>query len=82
MKTVIVIPTYNEKGNIGKLIDVVQKVIKRVPKNFDVHILVVDDTSPDGTAEVVKKYTKKYPWNELMRNLETLCSRCHYKNHK
>ena len=35
MKTVIVIPTYNEKGNIGKLIEVLQKVFKKVPKGFD-----------------------------------------------
>ena len=60
MKTVIVIPTYNEKGNIGKLIEVLEKAIKDVPKNFEVHILVVDDSSPDGTADLVKKYTQKY----------------------
>lgn len=29
-----------------------------------------------------KSYTKKYPWNELMRNLITLCSKCHKKIHK
>lgn len=29
-----------------------------------------------------KKYTKKYPWNELMKNLTTLCKRCHFKKHK
>ena len=28
-----------------------------------------------------KKYTKKYPWNELMSNLTTLCSNCHKKEH-
>ena len=27
-------------------------------------------------------YTKKYPWNELMRNLKSLCDRCHKKEHK
>ena len=28
------------------------------------------------------KYTTRYPWNELMRNLQTLCSNCHRKEHK
>ena len=27
-------------------------------------------------------YTKRYPWNELMKNLTTLCETCHKKNHK
>lgn len=29
-----------------------------------------------------KKYTKRYPWNELMKNLITLCSKCHKAVHK
>ena len=29
-----------------------------------------------------KKYTKRYPWNEPMKNLTTLCSNCHKKTHK
>ena len=27
------------------------------------------------------RYTKKYPWNELMKNLTTLCKKCHKKKH-
>ena len=51
MKTsdsIIIIPTYNEKENIEKII----RTIFSLEKSF--HILVVDDGSPDGTASIVK----------------------------
>lgn len=48
MKNVVIIPTYNEKENIAAIIDAVLNLSTR----FDV--LVVDDNSPDGTAEIVK----------------------------
>ncbi len=48
MKNVVVIPTYNEKENIKPLI---KEIFKYVPNVF---ILVVDDNSPDGTANEVK----------------------------
>jgi len=47
-KTLVVIPTYNEKPNIGSVLD----QVLALPKKTDV--LVVDDKSPDGTAEVVR----------------------------
>jgi len=58
MKIIIIIPTYNEKENIGLLIDSLQKEFKKVP--HEMNILVVDDNSPDGTAEIVKVESKKY----------------------
>lgn len=48
MKTLIVIPTYNEKDNIAKLIPEV------LAQRDQIEILVVDDNSPDGTAQVVR----------------------------
>lgn len=48
MKSIIVIPTYNEINNISKLIE---KIHSFVP---EMHLLIVDDNSPDGTAKVVK----------------------------
>lgn len=51
----IVIPSYNEKINIKVLIE---KIIENAPSSG---IYIVDDNSPDGTQEVVKKLTKKYP---------------------
>lgn len=55
MKDVIVLPTYNEKENIG---NIVPMIFSTVP---DIHILVADDNSPDGTGYVVKELQKKYP---------------------
>lgn len=44
----VIIPTYNEKENISMMLD----TVFALPKDFDV--LIVDDGSPDGTAEIVK----------------------------
>ncbi|MBI1919243.1 glycosyltransferase family 2 protein [Candidatus Microgenomates bacterium] len=60
MKVIIINPTYNEKGNIEKLIGVLEKDIFPKIKNHQMYILVADDNSPDGTAGVVKKLTAKY----------------------
>lgn len=60
MKAVVVVPTYNEAENIGLYIDKLQEAFLKIPKKWEMSILVVDDTSPDGTAEVVKKSMKKY----------------------
>ena len=51
--SVIIIPTYNEIENIEKII----RAVFALPNNF--HILVVDDNSPDGTADVVKRLMEK-----------------------
>ncbi|MCF6147090.1 MAG: polyprenol monophosphomannose synthase [Candidatus Kuenenia sp.] len=61
MKTYVMIPTYNERENIGKLI---QEILNL--KISDLHIVVVDDNSPDGTAEEVKKHAKVHPGVELL----------------
>lgn len=60
MKVVIVVPTYNEKGNIERLVEILENDIFPKIKNHDMNILVADDNSPDGTAEEVKKLMKKY----------------------
>lgn len=60
MKAVIVIPTYNEKGNIERLIEVLEEKIFPSIKNDQMAILVADDSSPDGTSEIVKGLMKKY----------------------
>lgn len=55
MKKLVIIPTYNEKENIGAVISAVLSL----EMEFD--ILVVDDSSPDGTAEIVRELQKSYP---------------------
>ena len=50
--SIIIIPTYNEKENIEAIITAVMEL----PMGF--HVLIIDDGSPDGTAEIVKKMMK------------------------
>ncbi|MCC6278568.1 MAG: polyprenol monophosphomannose synthase [Oligoflexia bacterium] len=52
MKTLVVIPTYNEKDNI---IDLIKAIHSIVPET---HVLVVDDGSPDGTGDLVRALTQ------------------------
>ncbi len=53
--SIVLIPTYNEKENISAIIDAVMDL----PVPFDV--LVIDDNSPDGTADIVRKKIEMYP---------------------
>ncbi|OYT11010.1 MAG: dolichyl-phosphate beta-D-mannosyltransferase [Bacteroidetes bacterium 4572_112] len=53
--SVVIIPTYNEKENIEAII---RKVFS-LNKSFDV--LVVEDNSPDGTADIIKSLMKEFP---------------------
>ena len=55
--TLVIIPTYNEKENIEKII----RATFSQKKSFD--ILIVDDNSPDGTSTIVKELQKEYPNN-------------------
>jgi len=52
LKLVIVLPTYNERENILALVPALQETLRAVP--YQSHILVVDDNSPDGTADAVR----------------------------
>ncbi|HEY0176334.1 MAG TPA: polyprenol monophosphomannose synthase [Pedobacter sp.] len=52
--SIVIIPTYNEKENIEKII---RKVFHL---NFTFEILIIDDGSPDGTADIVKRLQQEY----------------------
>jgi dolichol-phosphate mannosyltransferase len=54
-KVIVMIPTYNEGGNIEALI----QEILALPLDHDLFILVVDDNSPDGTGEIVARLAGK-----------------------
>lgn len=58
MKVVDIIPTYNEKENIKKMLDTLADIATKNPQ-YEFTTLVADDHSPDGTAEIVRKYMKK-----------------------
>lgn len=54
-KNLVIIPTYNEIENIDRMV----RTVFSLPREFD--LLIVDDGSPDGTAEHVKKLQKEFP---------------------
>ena len=54
----LILPTYNEKNHIIKLINELVNIIKKTKKDFE--IIIVDDNSIDGTAQIIKnKFLKK-----------------------
>jgi len=67
MKAVVIIPTYNEKGNVERLINILEEEVFPGIKNHEMHILVADDSSPDGTADVVRGLMGK--WKNLDINV-------------
>ncbi len=62
----VILPTYNESGNIALLIDRLKTVLKSIPHE----IIVVDDNSPDRTWEIVEKISEKNPWVRVIRRIE------------
>jgi dolichol-phosphate mannosyltransferase len=64
MKVLIFLPTFNEKENIAKLIDTLNKF------NFAKEILIVDDNSTDGTLEIIKDKLKIYKNITLIRRTD------------
>ena len=55
MEKLLIIPTYNESENINAIL----KAVFDLHQNF--HVLIIDDGSPDGTAEMVKRQFANYP---------------------
>lgn len=56
----IVLPTYNESENVAILLPRIFEQAKNIPSH-ELHVLVVDDNSPDGTADVVKGLQARFP---------------------
>jgi dolichol-phosphate mannosyltransferase len=60
-RMLIVVPTFNERANIGELVRQIFVQLKGV------YVLVVDDNSPDGTADFVEDSSKRYPNLRVLR---------------
>jgi len=59
----VIIPTYNERGNIEKLIPQIAEVLQ----NYKYELVIIDDSSPDGTAEAAREFAEKYNVRVLIR---------------
>ncbi|MBQ7855741.1 MAG: polyprenol monophosphomannose synthase [Alistipes sp.] len=55
MQKLVIIPTYNERENVARMID------KVLSLDGDFHLLFVDDGSPDGTATIIKEHQAQTP---------------------
>ena len=53
--SLVIIPTYNEKENIERII----RTVFALPKDF--HVLIIEDNSPDGTAQIVLRLLNEFP---------------------
>ena len=53
MKTLVIIPTYNERENIERIVPLV------LEKDPSIHVLIVDDNSPDGTGQIADSMAKE-----------------------
>lgn len=69
MKVVVVIPTYNERQNIGSLVERISQIQATLPDRR-VHILFVDDGSPDGTASEVERLAAEHEHIHLLERPE------------
>lgn len=63
MRAMAMVPTYNESGNIERLIKEI------LAQGKDIGVVVVDDDSPDGTWKIVEEYSKKDPRVHLIRRI-------------
>lgn len=62
VKTVVVIPTYNEAGNLAELLSQIQAL-----GVSGLTVLIVDDNSPDGTGQIAEQWAEKHPgWLHVM----------------
>ncbi|MFC1515088.1 polyprenol monophosphomannose synthase [Candidatus Omnitrophota bacterium] len=66
MKTIVVLPTYNEAENIEELITTILKTYS------DFEILIIDDGSPDGTGPIVSRLSRQYSNVHLMQRSRKL----------
>ncbi|MCJ7523148.1 MAG: glycosyltransferase, partial [Dehalococcoidia bacterium] len=62
----LIAPTYNEKENIVPLVERVHKALSQ----YNYELIIVDDNSPDGTAQLANSLSSKYPLKVIVRTTE------------
>lgn len=55
MRAIVIVPTYNERASLEQFVETLQQT------SPDLHVLIVDDNSPDGTGEVADELRRKHP---------------------
>ena len=67
MKLTVILPTYNEAGNVKAVTQALHKIFKQL-KSYSCQILFVDDNSPDGTSKIVSSLARRHPFVHLLLN--------------
>lgn len=80
-KATIIIPTYNEEGNIKQLIERVFEVTSHVA-NWEIDVVTVDSNSPDGTGKIVESLIQKYPHLHLLKTEKEGLGKAYIKGFK
>ena len=65
MRCVIVVPTYNEAASVGALLERLAAARTAAP-DASIDVLIVDDSSPDGTGDVVRRHAAYGSWVHLL----------------
>ena len=65
MSAIVVVPTYNELENVSKLVEAIRNLPEKV------HVLIVDDNSPDGTGRVADELSQRYPGEVFVYHRES-----------
>lgn len=61
----LIIPTYNEQGNIERIVQILAELLDSlIPEQYE--LIIVDDNSPDGTAELAQVLSFQYPQLQVM----------------
>ena len=68
LEKLVIIPTFNERENIEKIVDTV------IGLRLNYHILIIDDNSPDGTAEIIQSSKFKNWHGSVLFNISPILS--------
>ena len=64
MRVVVCLPTYNERENVERMVVALDEVVRR--RYLDAHVLVIDDSSPDGTGELADSLAGRFPFLSVL----------------
>jgi dolichol-phosphate mannosyltransferase len=66
MDIAVILPTYNEAANIGRMVETLYRDVFPSIPDADLHLVVVDDNSPDGTGRIVRELLAAHPRLHLL----------------
>jgi len=64
VRVVVCLPTYNERDNLEPMVRALDDVVRR--HELDLRVLVIDDSSPDGTGELADRLTGRFPFLSVL----------------